>query len=160
MTAPSTPSLDPASTEPEDLETLTYLSDGRRVSFTLDEDLYPRDVIFGAAYLFIDRCYIFLSRPGDKQVEIRLKSHNEISPEELAALAGSFANALLDQLVRFRVSESTGRIREYYMARAFLSNTAQSSIDQLLAELDAEELDEDDLEIQVPWETGSGANHG
>jgi hypothetical protein len=28
----------------------------------------------------------------------------------------------------------------------------QSSIDALLAELDAEELEEDDLEISVPWE--------
>jgi hypothetical protein len=40
------------------------------------------------------------------------------------------------------------------MARAFFSAPAQSSIDQLLAELDAEELAADDLEIQVPWEQG------
>ena len=38
------------------------------------------------------------------------------------------------------------------MARAFLSHPAQNSIDALLAELDAEELAEDDLEISVPWE--------
>ena len=38
------------------------------------------------------------------------------------------------------------------MARAFFTTPAQSSIDQLLAELDAEELMEDDLEIEVPWQ--------
>ena len=38
------------------------------------------------------------------------------------------------------------------MARAFVSHPAQASIDALLAELDAEELEDDDLEISVPWE--------
>jgi hypothetical protein len=38
------------------------------------------------------------------------------------------------------------------MARAFFTTPVQSSIDALLAELDAEELEEDDLEISVPWE--------
>ena len=136
----------------EEMEELTWLEDGRRVSFTLNEELYPREAIFGAAYLFVDRCFVFLHRPGDKQVEIRLKSKEPSTPEALEALAGEFANALLDQVVRFHVAERTGRLREYTMARAFFTTPAQSSIDQLLAELDAEELMEDDLEIEVPWQ--------
>lgn len=134
------------------MEELTWLEDGRRVSFTLDEELYPREAVFGAAYLFVDRCFVFLHRPGDKQVEVRLKSKEETTPEALEALAGEFANALLDQVVRFHVAERTGRLREYTMARAFFTTPAQTSIDQLLAELDAEELMEDDLEIEVPWQ--------
>ena len=136
----------------EEMEELIWLEDGRRVSFTLNEELYPREAIFGAAYLFVDRCFVFLHRPGDKQVEIRLKSKEPSTPEALEALAGEFANALLDQVVRFHVAERTGRLREYTMARAFFTTPAQSSIDQLLAELDAEELMEDDLEIEVPWQ--------
>ena len=136
----------------EEMEELTWLEDGRRVSFTLDEDLYPREAVFGAAYLFVDRCFVFLTRPGDKQVEVRLKSKESSSSEELEALAGEFANALLDQVVRFHVAERTGRLREYTMARAFFTTPAQTSIDQLLAELDAEELMEDELEIEVPWQ--------
>ena len=136
----------------EEMEELTWLEDGRRVSFTLDEELYPREAVFGAAYLFVDRCFVFLHRPGDKQVEVRLKSKEETTPEALEALAGEFANALLDQVVRFHVAERTGRLREYTMARAFFTTPAQTSIDQLLAELDAEELMEDDLEIEVPWQ--------
>ena len=98
---------------PSDLEVLTYRSDGRTVSFTLDESLYPRDVIYGAAYLFIDKCFIFLARPEDKAVEVRLKSRQASGSEDLEELAGSFANSLLDQLVRFRVSESTGRCPDH-----------------------------------------------
>lgn len=141
-------------TPSESLEELTYATDGRRVSFTLDEELYARDAILGAAYLFVDRCFVFLARPADKQVEVRLKlKDGKADPDALEALAGEFANALLDQVVRFRVAETTGRIREYYMARAFFTTATQSSIDQLLAELDEEELEDDDLEIDVPWET-------
>jgi His-Xaa-Ser system protein HxsD len=140
------------------LDELTYTEDGRRVSFVLDEDLYPSDAIYGAAYVFLDRAFIFLSRPGDKQVQVRLKTKDPNA--DLEALAGEFANALLDQCVRFQVAESTGRIREYYMARAFFTTPAQSSIDALLAELDAEELEEDDLEIEVPWEAAAEPEPG
>ena len=63
------------------------------------------------------------------------------------------ANELLNQIVRVRVGEATARIREYTLAKAFFSDPGRSTIDALLAELDAEELDEDPLEIEVPWET-------
>ena len=56
-----------------EMDELTWSEDGRRVSFVLDEALYPRDAILGAAYLFVDRCFLFLSRPADQQVEVRLK---------------------------------------------------------------------------------------
>ena len=46
------------------------------------------------------------------------------------------------------------------MARAFVSTPAQTSIDKLLAELDAEELEEDDLEIAVPWSVPEAPSSG
>jgi hypothetical protein len=46
----------------------------RRVSFVVSEDLYALDVIQGAAYLFLDRCYVFLDRPADRQVAVVLKA--------------------------------------------------------------------------------------
>jgi hypothetical protein len=55
-------------------EELRYALDERRVVFVGDEDLYPRDAIYGAAYLFVERCWIFLARPADKSVEVRLKA--------------------------------------------------------------------------------------
>jgi len=139
---------------------LAYLDDGRRVSFTVDETVYPLDAIYGAAYLFVERCFVFLDRPADQKVEVRLKPKSTPADGELDALAGEFANELLNQVLRQRVSESTARIREYYMARAFFSAPAQASIDQLLAELDAEEMEEDDLEISVPWETSDAGGGG
>lgn len=136
----------------EELEELVYSTDGRRVSFVLDESVYPRDAVYGAAYLFVDRCFLFLTRPAEDRIEVRLKPKEESSGATLEKLAGEFANELLNQVVRLRVGESTAQIREYYMAKAFFADANQTSIDALLAELDAEELQEETLEISVPWE--------
>ena len=144
------------------LEELVYSADDRRVSFVIDEDIYPRDAIYGAAYLFVDRCYLFLARPADKQVEVRLKpkDRDAASEADLEALAGEFGNELLNQLVRIRVGDATRDLREYYMARAFFGDDTSSSIDALLAELDAEELEEDELEVAVPWEQSGESTGG
>ncbi len=137
------------------LEELVYAADGRRVSFVIDEEVYSREAIFGAAYLFVDRCWIFLARPAERQVEVRLKpkSQDATTEEALDELAGEFANELLNQVLREQVGQATRELREYYMARAFFGgDETRASIDALLAELDAEELEEDDLEVSVPWE--------
>ena len=130
--------------------------EGSSLILLLDEELYPRDAIYGACYLFIDRCFVFLERPEDRMVQVRLPSRKPDAGEDMEKLAGEFANELLNQVIRFRLGVSTSKIREYYMARAFASLPSHSSIDALLAELDAEELAEDDLEISVPWEQGDG----
>jgi His-Xaa-Ser system protein HxsD len=130
------------------------LSD-RQIRFVIDEQLYPRDAIYGATYIFIDRCYVLLDRPSDQKVAVRLRTKAAATEAELEALAGELANELLNQVLRLRVGESTARIREYYMARAFFSTDGKSTIDQLLAELDAEEMAEAPLEVAVPWEKTS-----
>lgn len=142
------------------VDELTWLEDGRRVALIVDEELYPRDAVYGAAYLFVDRCWVYLSRPADKQIEVRLKPKGETTPAALEALAGELANELLNQVLRVRIGDSTGKIREYYMARAFFSTSTQSNIDQLLAELDEEELAEEDLEISVPWDAPTEGTGG
>jgi His-Xaa-Ser system protein HxsD len=134
---------------------LTYLLDERRVVFVVDETLFPMDSIYGAAYRFVDRCWLHLRRPADRQVEVRLKAKGPTTVAELEALAGEFANELLNQVVRQRVGETNSKLREYVIARAFTTASARnSSIDALLAELDAEELAEDELQVAVPWAQG------
>jgi His-Xaa-Ser system protein HxsD len=134
-------------TEPNGLT--TDIGD-RRVSFVVSEDLYALDVIQGAAYLFLDRCYVFLDRPADRQVAVVLKAKGETDAAALDALAGEFANELLNQALRKAIGASNAKIREFILAKALFSVDAPSSIDKLLAELDAEEMEP--LEIPVPWE--------
>jgi His-Xaa-Ser system protein HxsD len=125
-------------------------------SFDVDETVYPLEVIYGGAYLFVDRCYVFLSRPKAQVVNVRLTSREAAAPAALEALAGEFMNEMLSQAARLRLSQSTKRIREYYTAAALRAAASAPSVDDLLAELDAEELGDDPLEISVPWEGTPG----
>ena len=126
------------------------------VSFEVDETVYPLEAIYGGAYLFVDRCYVFLSRPKAQMVTVRLTSRAPATSAELEALAGEFMNEMLSQATRLRLSQATARIREYYTAAAVRAAASAPSVDELLAELDAEELGDDPLEISVPWETKPG----
>jgi His-Xaa-Ser system protein HxsD len=151
--------------EPQEVDFTFQLSD-REISFDIDEDLYAVDAIYSASYLFVDRCYVFLARPSDKKVRVRLRAKEASTLDKMEALAGEFANELLNSQLRFRLGRSTAAIREQYMARAFFGEQKSSTIAELLAELDAEEMAEEPLEIAVPWETaeakptGSGAGNG
>jgi His-Xaa-Ser system protein HxsD len=126
------------------------------VSFEVDETVYPLEAIYGGAYLFVDRCYVFLSRPQAQVVTVRLTSRGPATPGDLDALAGEFLNEILSQATRLRLSQATARIREYYTAAALRAAASAPSVDDLLAELDAEELEDDPLEISVPWEEKHG----
>jgi len=142
--------------DPGDLVSLEYTIDRRSITFDIDEEIYPRDATYGAAYLFVDRCFMFLSRPSAGTVRVRLRSRDaEPTEAALETLAGEFANELLNQVMRQRIGESTAKIREYYMARAFFGGHSNATIDDLLAELDREELEEAPLDIPVPWKDGA-----
>jgi His-Xaa-Ser system protein HxsD len=133
----------------------TFQLSEREIAFDIDEELYALDAVYSASYLFVDRCYVYHARPADKKVRVRLRAKDATTPEALEALAGEFANELLNSQLRFRLSRATAAIREQYMARAFFGAQQSSTIADLLAELDAEEMAEEPLEIPVPWESGA-----
>lgn len=128
-----------------------------QISLEVDETIYPLEAVYGACYLFVEKCFIYLSRPKPAVVDVRLTSRESATAAELDALAGEFANELLSQVTRLRLSQATIRIREYYTAAALRAAASAPSIDDLLAELESEELGEDPLEIMVPWEEKHGA---
>lgn len=127
------------------------------VSFEVDESVYPLEAVYGACYLFLERCYVYLSRSKPAAVDVRLTAREPATPAELDALAGEFANELLAQVTRLRLAQATTRIREYYTAAALRAAASAPSVDDLLAELESEDLLEDPLEIMVPWEEKHGA---
>jgi His-Xaa-Ser system protein HxsD len=131
-----------------------------QVTFAVDESVYPLEAVYGACYLFVDKCFVYLSRPKPEVVDVRLTSRASATPAELDALAGEFANELLSQVTRLRLAQSTMRIREYYTAAALRAAASAPSIDDLLAELESEELEEDPLQIMVPWEEKHGTKEG
>lgn len=143
--------------QPETRESRLGFSLGQdHISFEVDEGIYPLEALYGACYLFLERCFVFLSRAPAGTVRVRLTAREAASAEALEALAGEFGNELLSQVARLRLSQATARIREFYTAAALRAAASAPSVDELLAELESEELLEDPLEIMVPWEEKHG----
>ena len=45
-----------------------------QVSFDVDESVYSLEALYGACYLFIDKCFVYLSRSTPGVVNVRLTS--------------------------------------------------------------------------------------
>ena len=59
--------------QPETRESRLGFSLGQdHISFEVDESIYPLEAIYGACYLFLERCYVFLSRVSTGAVAVRL----------------------------------------------------------------------------------------
>jgi His-Xaa-Ser system protein HxsD len=127
-----------------------FAIDGRDVAVVLEEAAHSVDAILEAAYLFVDRCYVFVAAAGEGQVAVRLRPKQ--SGEGAEALAQAFAAAVRDQAVRRQLGASTMTLREYYVGRALFVDPPRPNIDAILAELDAPELEDDPLDIRLPWD--------
>ena len=120
----------------------------------INQKLYPLEVIYSTAYIYIDRCYVLLEKPAKDQVSVRLKAKPECDQETFSALVGEFENELLTQTLRRTVAQRTEGVREAIVHRALFSAMPES-IDLSLEDDDGDYLD-DPLGIAVPWEDKFG----
>jgi His-Xaa-Ser system protein HxsD len=90
---------------------------------SLDVGLYPRDVLYAAAYVFIDRAYILLDRVETRFV-VHLRSKRPLEEATLRAMAGEFENELLAQALRHQVVDANQRIIEDVVAVAIAGAAA------------------------------------
>src|SRR5258708_21308433 len=81
------------------------------MTLSLDIDLYPRDVLYAAAYVFLDRAYVLLDRDGTRFL-VHLRGKQPVDEAALRAMAGEFENELLAQALRHRVIKANQRIIE------------------------------------------------
>jgi len=89
------------------------------IIITVKTDLYPLSSIYGAAYIFLDRCYIFLDRNSESEVLVELTPKN---PEDLELLARDF----FDELLNYSFYESQSRknleLKNTLLRAAFFAN--------------------------------------
>jgi His-Xaa-Ser system protein HxsD len=74
------------------------------VRLTVDTNLYSREAVLGAAYIFTDRCYVLLDAPEKDKLSVELKARTSLDQEALEVIAGEFGNELLSQTLREVVS--------------------------------------------------------
>ncbi len=81
------------------------------LTLSLDVGLYPRDVLYAAAYVFLDRAYVLLDRV-DSRFVVHLRGKRPLDEALLQAMAGEFENELLAQALRHQVVDANQRIIE------------------------------------------------
>src|SRR5947209_19928636 len=96
---------DEAAGFPSDLAAVDTAAGTARVE--LDDTLYPLEALYGAAYIFIDRCWVLLDRPGAGRWRVTLSPKGGAADAKtLGALVGEFANELLSCAWRHQITQA------------------------------------------------------
>jgi His-Xaa-Ser system protein HxsD len=130
---------------------LTISTTDEQLSAVFDEALYPRDAVYGAAYVFIDRCFVHLDRPADGKISVTLRLKPG-STAVLGELAGELGNELLAQAWRREIAEDGRAVVELIATRALAGAAGPPGLDDLLDLEDGGGAFEDPLGIAMSWE--------
>jgi His-Xaa-Ser system protein HxsD len=93
------------------------------LTLSLDVGLYPRDVLYAAAYVFLDRAYVLLDRQ-DSRFIVHFRGKRALEETTFRAMAGEFENELLAQALRHQVVDANQRIIEDVVAVAIAGASA------------------------------------
>ncbi len=127
------------------------------VSITLDSTLYPLQAIYGASYVFIDRCYVFLERAAEDRIRVVLAARESVEDEQaLRALVGEFANELLSCAWRHQITEDNRVTIETVTMQAIAGAMGEPSLDDLANFDFTDEALDDPLGIAQSWEEKHG----
>ena len=107
------------------LETLEIKGD--YVVVSVNTAVYPVDIIYNAAYAFLDRCYILLDG-DDEIVKISLKPKRDI---ELEIVGREFCNELINYAAYKAASARNSFVRETVLKRLLLTNEEEVNKDYL-----------------------------
>jgi His-Xaa-Ser system protein HxsD len=136
------------------------------LTLSLDTALYPRDVLYAAAYVFLDRAYVLLDR-DESRFLVHLRGKQPLDEATLRAMAGEFENELLAQALRHRVVKANQRIIDGITALAISGATvggqpATAAGGDAAPLIDMENPGDDGFlddpnDIAAPWESKKGA---
>ena len=123
------------------------------VNITVDASIYPLEAVYGAAYIFLDRCYVLLDRPDGGSLRVTLTSKAGDDDEStLRHMVGEFANELLSQAWRQKIVEENRAVIETVTAQALAGAMGPPSLDELAAFDFSEDSFDDPLGIAMSWE--------
>ncbi len=130
-------------------------------TLTVDQRVYPLEAVYGAAYVFIDRCYVHVDRPDDAHYRVTLATKTlGATSDALRALVGEFANELLSCAWRHRITVDNRAVIEAVTRQAIAGAMGPPTLEDL-ASFDFTEVPfEDPLGIAVSWEDKYGKKKG
>lgn len=90
---------------------------------SVNPKFYPLEVVFSAAYAFIDRCYVLVDGDLSDEVIVELRPK---SAADLKVLGREFNNELVNYAAYSASLARTAAIREAILKRVLLTNTENS----------------------------------
>jgi His-Xaa-Ser system protein HxsD len=117
---------------PADLVTLDL--GPRSVGLRIDAAAHPVAAVYGAAFLFLDRCWVLLDKPDAAHVRVSLTPRaprNANAEVDLKALAAEFAEELVSSTWRTAIANDTRAMITAAIARAHGGGDTPPSLDEL-----------------------------
>ncbi len=139
-----------AATLPQDLVE-TDVADGT-VRLRVDAQLYPLEAVYAAAYVFIDRCYVFLDREGERLRVSLSPKDGALDEAALRDVVGEFTNELLSCAWRNQIARDNRATLEAVTAQALAGARGAPTLAELEAFDFSEETFDDPLGIAMSWE--------
>jgi len=121
-----------------------------RFSFNLKD--YPLEAVYGAAYVFVDRAYIFLESGAASKIKVSLKGKKKLALQKLEELKGEFLNELLNYALRIKLAKGNRKVKEYIISQALLSAIGTESSKEADKQEQEMKYEDDPLGIAIPWE--------
>ncbi len=131
-----------------------------KVVISLNPKTYSLEVVYSAAYVFLDRAYFFLDGNPKKEIKVFLKAKNEkISKKDLERLARDFGNELVNYSVYIAQAARNQSVREAIIQRALATNLDEdycpeceedSMLREKADEIKMTKQEEDDLYLKDP----------
>ncbi len=96
-------------------------SKGNYLIVSVNPKIYSLDVVYYAAYVFMDRAYIVLGGDPENEIRVELRPFNS---GDLETLGGEFNNELLNYAVYMKQSAKNQKLREAILQRVLVTNLA------------------------------------
>lgn len=93
-----------------------------QITFTLDQNIYPRDIILKTCYAHIDRMYFLLDIPKAKIITVTVKGKERLASTQLENFKDDFLNELLNALLMKRISRQNQKQMEYIVGGAITAS--------------------------------------
>lgn len=94
---------------------------------SVNPKIYHLDVIYSAAYMFLETCYVMIDGDPMEEVIVELRSKNKTEPTDLRTLGREFNNELINYANYAVQCIRNAGIRETILKRVLLTQDAESA---------------------------------
>ena len=118
------------------------------VTISINTKMYPLEVIYSTAYIFINRAYVLIEGDPTEEVLVQLRTKTGM---DIETLGREFNNELLNYMVYMQRTSKSRSIREAILQRVLSTNSQVQTSKPILSPQPEKLYIEDPEKIAKPW---------